>query len=102
MTESQAGWTSIREYKLRIKGYDDKEKVLWERSRWMMFLALQMQAFVKKQSKPSTPQAWIRFPWEVERWKVVKPEECVVTAEQAEKLTMLAKRLKGKQNEQDR
>ena len=100
MTESQAAWTSVREYKLRSKGYHDKERAQWERSRWMMFLALQMQPFIKKHSKPSTPQSWIRFPWETERWKEIRPEECVVTAEQAEKLTILAKRLKERRNEQ--
>lgn len=64
MTEEEAGWTSYREFELRLKGYREAERSKWEVARWQMFLAMQMHPNIKKGQKPSNPQAWIPFPWE--------------------------------------
>ena len=87
MTIEQAGWVSMREYLLRRKGEDEKERVLWERARWQMFLTMQMHPHIKAHQKPKTPEAWIRFPWE--KGQEITAEQTVVTNEEMERLNAI-------------
>ena len=95
MTVEQAGWATAREYELRRKGYDEAEQEKWERARWKMFLAMQMQPFVKSHSKPKTPQAWIRFPWEKKVGEVTK-EDCLVREDEVAQLNRLLRDFKSR------
>lgn len=52
--------TSVHEFQLRMSGYQEKQQVEWDRSRWMAFSIF--SPFVK--NGPKTPKAWVRFPWE--------------------------------------
>ena len=85
---------TVREYNLRRKGEDEKEKVLWERARWQMFLAMQMQPFFKPHSKPKDIRAWISFPWE--RIKEITREDCKVTESEVEQLGRLLELYKNR------
>ena len=85
---------TVREYNLRRKGKDEREKVLWERARWQMFLTMQMHPNIKPHKKPKTPQAWIRFPWEKET--ATEAERAEVTAEQIQQLNALKEAFKRK------
>lgn len=88
MTAEQAGWTTVREFNLKYKARQEAERAKWELARWQMFLALQMQPFIKPHSKPKNVQAWIRFPWE--RAKEVRKEDIRVERHEQEQLnTML-------------
>lgn len=78
---------TVREYILRRKGEDEKEKTLWERARWQMFLVMQMHPNIKAHNKPKTPTEWVRFPWE--RTAEGTPEQVEVTAEQIEQLNAI-------------
>ena len=85
MTAEQAGFTTVREFNLKVKARREAEQSRWELARWQMFLALQMQPFVKSHSKPKDAKAWITFPWEVETASVRK-EDTIVTEEQSRQL----------------
>lgn len=74
MTTEQAGWTSWDEFILRKEGKEQEERQAWEIARWQMFLTMQMHPQIKKGHKPTTPQAWIPFPWEKKRQKPKKAE----------------------------
>lgn len=54
----------MREYRLLREAEERKERKAWVLARWQMFLALQMNPYVKR--KPSTPALWAPFPWERE------------------------------------
>lgn len=87
MTQEQAGWTSYTEYRQRIEGKEQEERMQWERARWQMFLLMQMHPNIKKHQKPATPQSWIRFPWEKQ---MITPDEVrPVTERMQKKLTEL-------------
>ena len=94
LTIEQAGWVTVREYNLRRKGEDEKEKILWERARWQMFLTMQMHPHIKAHNKPKTPEAWIRFPWE--KGTETEVERAEVTAEQIQQLNALKEAFKRK------
>ena len=85
MTEVQAGFTTVRELNLKAKARREAEQSRWELARWQMFLALQMQPFVK--NKPKDIKAWITFPWE--RVVEVRKEDCKVTNDEARQLDNL-------------
>lgn len=87
LTREQAGWVSMREYILRRKGENEKERVLWERARWQMFLIMQMHPNIKEHNKPRTPEAWIRFPWE--KAQDITADDAVVNDVDMEKLNAL-------------
>ena len=61
-SEEEAGWVSMRQYILLREAAEQDERRKWERARWQMFLALQMNPYVKQ--KPSTPALWVPFAWE--------------------------------------
>lgn len=61
-SEEEAGWVSMRQYILLREAAEQDERRKWERARWQMFLALQMNPYVKQ--KPSTPALWVPFSWE--------------------------------------
>ena len=88
MTEEQAGWTSYREFELRLKGWREKERREWERARWQMFLLMQMHPNIKKQHKPKSPQEWIPFEWERKKQerKAAAPKRCRVTKKEINRL----------------
>ena len=85
MTAEQAGFTTVRELNLKAKARREAEQSRWELARWQMFLALQMQPFVK--NKPKDIKAWIPFPWE--RVIEVRKEDCKVTNDEARQLDNL-------------
>jgi hypothetical protein len=87
MTEEQAGFTTAREFNLKVKARQEEQQSRWELARWQMFLALQMQPFIKSHSKPKDVKAWITFPWE--RVKEVRKEDCKVTSDEAQQLSNL-------------
>lgn len=87
MTEEQAGFTTAREFNLKVKARQEEQQSRWELARWQMFLALQMQPFIKSHSKPKDVKAWIMFPWE--RVKEVRKEDCKVTSDEAQQLSNL-------------
>jgi hypothetical protein len=101
MTAEQAGRTTVREFNLKHKARTEAERSKWELARWQMFLALQMQPFIKQHSKPRTAQAWIKFPWE--KVKEVTKEDCKVGTQEQEQLNrMLQDFIKKQGNGQDR
>lgn len=72
MTEKEAAMTGFREFRLRMEAYSERQRVEWERARWMTYHIF--SPFVKK--RPSNPKAWVRFPWEkADALKVVKVGE---------------------------
>ena len=87
----------LLEDQLKLAAQREAERSKWELARWQMFLALQMQPFIKQHSKPKTVQAWIRFPWE--RPEVVTKEDCKVTTEQTEQLNNMLQDFIRKQEE---
>lgn len=89
MTCEQAGYTTMKEYRLRLEGYHNEQRNEWERARWQMFLVMQMHPHIKQGQKPNTPQQWIPFPWEKEEHKEIDPSACKLTDEQKEKLSKI-------------
>ena len=96
MTAEQAGRTTVREFNLKHKARQEAEQSRWELARWQMFLALQMQPFVKQHSKPKNVQAWIRFPWEQQ--KEVKKEDIKVGTQETEQLNAMLQDFIRRQN----
>ena len=87
MTEEQAGWTSYREFDLRLKGWNEKERREWERARWQMFLLMQMHPNIKQNSKPKSPQDWIPFQWERKQEKrIAAPKRCRISKKEMNRL----------------
>lgn len=66
MNAREAAETSMGEYRLRLEGYNQQQRLEWERSRWQVFLLMQMHPNIKQHNKPKTPSEWIRFEWEKE------------------------------------
>ena len=92
MTCEQAGWVTFKEYALRCKGYEQKERRDWEKRRWELFIQMQLMPFVKQTSKPRTPDRWLTFPWEKDVTADVPTE---VTEQEVDRLNAIfAKRLK--------
>lgn len=58
------------EYKMLAEGKAEEERSKWERTRWQVFMMMQMHPYMKK--KPNTPQEMIRFPWEEEKQKQIE------------------------------
>lgn len=52
--------TSMREYALLQKAYNERQQIEWERSRWVAFSVF--SPFVK--NGPKSAEQWCRFPWE--------------------------------------
>lgn len=52
---------------MRAEGKAQEERLEWERTRWHAFMLMRMHPYMKQ--KPNTPQAWVRFPWEIEKHK---------------------------------
>lgn len=101
MTTEQAGHTTVREFNLKHKARTETERAKWEMARWQMFIALQMQPFIKPQNKPKSAQAWIRFPWE--KPDAVTKEECKVGKHEEEQLNnMLQDFIRKQEHGQDR
>lgn len=88
MTEEQAGWTSMAEYRMRCEGHLQEQREKWEIARWQMFLTMQMHPNIKPHQKAKTPQAWIAFPWEKKESKKVSapPRRCKVTKRERDRL----------------
>lgn len=88
MSAEQAGWTSQREFELRLKGWQERERREWERARWQMFLLMRMHPNIKDHKKPKSPQEWIPFDWERKRKEVKAsaPKRCKVTRKEINKL----------------
>ena len=95
MTEREAGFTTLREFNIKVKAKREAEQAKWERARWQMFIALQMQPFIKPHSKPKTAQSWIQFPWE-RVVKEVSKEDCRVTENEVEQLNILLQKFKDR------
>ena len=54
--------TSLREYQIRLRGLERKQRMAWEHSRWEVWQLL--SPHYKRGRAPQTPQAFCRFPWE--------------------------------------
>lgn len=97
MTAQQAGFTTLREFNVKVNARQKAEEAKWERARWQMFLMLQMMPLIKPHSKPKSAQAWIRFPWEKaqneNQWTA---EDCKVTDREKEQLTRIFQQFKNK------
>lgn len=94
MTEEQAGWTSYREFELRLKGWNERERREWERARWQMFLVMQMHPNIKQHHKPKSPQEWIPFDWERKpQERKAAPKRCKVTKKEMDKLKEIFSKL---------
>lgn len=90
MTEEQAGWTSYREFELRLKGYGEAERSKWEVARWQMFLVMQMHPNIKRHQKPKSPQEWIPFAWERKpKERKAAPKRCKVSKKEMNRLKQI-------------
>lgn len=64
MTEEQAARTGFREFLLRRKGKEEEQRERWTIARWMCWQDVLLSPNIKQGSKPRTPTAFCRFPWE--------------------------------------
>lgn len=94
MTATQAGFTTLREFNVKMKARQEAQQAKWELARWQMFLAMQMQPFIKPHSKPKDIRAWIAFPWE--RVKEITRKDCKVTDMEIEQLGRLLEYYKNR------
>ena len=97
MTCRQAAETSMIEYRLRAEGYQQQQRLEWEKARWQMFIAMQMHPYLKQ--KPRTPKDWIPFAWEQEEQrKEIDPSVYRMTEAEKEKLAEIFGRMKSKKD----
>lgn len=96
MTTAQAGFTTLREFNIKMKARQESEQAKWELARWQMFLAMQMQPFVKPQNKPKDIRAWIPFPWEKATQEKITKDDCKITDTELEQLGILLKQFKSR------
>lgn len=96
MTCEQAGYTSMREFHLRIEGYQQRQRDEWDLARWQMFLAMQMHPYIKKENKAKTPQEWIEFAWERKQEEEKDLRKYILTDEQKGKMLEKFDKLKNK------
>lgn len=101
-SEEEAGWVSMRQYILLREAAEQDERRKWERARWQMFLALQMNPYVKQ--KPSTPALWVPFSWEkdAEAARAQEGDWQVSRHEQLELDRLLEDFIKSKEHGKDR
>lgn len=107
MTEEQAARTGFREFMLRKKGKEEEQRERWTIARWMCWQEVLLSPNIKQGSKPKTPQAFCRFPWErSEKEEVLeKAKTFRMTPEQAAELNRIMAEVNEKRslnNEQDR
>ena len=62
----QAGFTTAREIRCLFEAKQKEQRERWEIARWQSYLQMRLSPYIKPHHKPSTPQAWIRLPWEGE------------------------------------
>ena len=87
MTTEQAGFTTMREFNLKVKAKQEAEQAKWELARWQMFLLMQMHPNIKQNSKPKSPQDWIPFQWERKQEKrVAAPKRCRISKKEMNRL----------------
>lgn len=78
----------MREYLLLHDDAEKEERRRWERARWQMFLALNMNPYVKH--KPSTPERWMPFSWEKEtESQRAEQGDWIVTDEESKELNKM-------------
>lgn len=65
-TEREAMYVSFREARMLQEGYDRRMRIHWEVARWEQFMQVSISPNIRRNSKPHTPQAMLRFPWEME------------------------------------
>lgn len=65
-TEREAMYVSFREARMLQEGYDRRMRIHWEVARWEQFMQVSISPDIRRNSKPRTPQAMLRFPWEME------------------------------------
>lgn len=99
MTCEQAAYTSMAEYVMKLKGYQQRQREEWELARWQIFLLMQMHPNIKPHEKAKTPQAWIPFPWERDNDEQHLPD---ISEEERTELGVFFKKFLEKINEQDR
>ena len=83
MTREAAAWCSFEEYKMRVEGMQQAERQEWERARWQVFMMMRMHPYMKQ--KPSTPQDFVRFPWEYEQKNVI-PQDIHTSEDEVSRL----------------
>jgi hypothetical protein len=96
MTCEQAGRTSMTEYLLRFKGWQQEQRIEWERARWQMFLLMQMHPYIKQHNKAKTPKDWIPFEWEKTKKdrKPNAPIKCKITKKEKQRLMDIFSKMK--------
>lgn len=75
------------EYLALMQGKEAEIKEKWELSRWEQFMQIQSNGFIKQSSKPATPQALVRFPWEKDDTPTEAPKP--LTEEEATQLNKI-------------
>lgn len=94
-TEREAMYTSFREVEMLEKGRQEQMRMQWEIARWEQFMQVSISPNIKPGSKPRTPQAMLRFPWERQA-EAMAPEP--LTLEQRESLDSIRAMFYRKKN----
>ena len=107
MTEEQAARTGFHEFTLRWKGKEQEQRERWTIARWMCWQDVLLSPNIKPGSKPRTPQAFCRFPWEKSEKEEIeeKARAFRLTPEQEAELNKIMAEFDAKRNlnnEQDR
>lgn len=95
-TEREAMYTSFREVEMLEKGRQEYMKMYWEIARWEQFMQVSISPNIKPGSKPHTPQAMLRFPWERQMMEVKVPDR--LTEEQKASLADIKEMFYRKKN----
>lgn len=80
MTQVQAARTSALEINHLIAGKNREQQELWEIARWVRWHDVMYNPHVKPGSRPATPTAMVRFPWEAPA-RQITPEDCHIPQE---------------------
>lgn len=64
MTVRQAMVTSFEEARMLMRGKDAEMRENWELARWMMFIVVSGNPYIRQGRRPRRPSDLIRFPWE--------------------------------------
>lgn len=101
MTERQAALTGWREYELRRKGLEQARREKWERIRWAAWQNVLLSPNIKGPSKPRTPRAFWRFPWEEPADEELrrKAADYRVSPEEAEELDRIFRELENRKGD---
>lgn len=91
----------MHEYRLLLKGYDQKEQREWERLRWDAWQRVLLSPDIKPGKKPRTARAFVRFPWEEPEAEEMKrrAKESRVTEEEMAVLNAIFEQIANKKDQ---